>query len=184
MTPRPVKPRTTDQRQLAGVEHPPLSLDDLFRRYSRYVGAIGLRLLGARDEVDDLVQDVFLVAARGIHRLQEPAAAKAWLMTVTVRKAQRRLRRRRVRFLLGADRGEDYEQLADRMASPEERLDLMRVYAALDRLPVKQRLAWTLRHIQGERLATVAMLCECSLATAKRRIGEASAAMEKVWSDD
>ncbi|MBW2734296.1 MAG: RNA polymerase sigma factor [Deltaproteobacteria bacterium] len=173
----------SDKRQLA-METPSLSLDDLFRRYSRYVGAIGLRLLGSRDEIDDLVQDVFLAAARGLDRLQDPAAAKAWLITITVRKAKRRLQQRRMQRWFGFDKAVDYEQLPDRMASPEERVDLVRVYAALDRLPVRQRLPWTLRHIQGERLATIAMLCECSLATAKRRISEASAAMGKVWLDD
>jgi RNA polymerase sigma-70 factor (ECF subfamily) len=47
---------------------------------------------------------------------------------------------------------------------------LTRMYRALDGLPVNQRLAWSLRHIEGERLETVALLCHCSLATAKRRI--------------
>jgi len=45
---------------------PALDIDQLFRGYARYVSAIGLRLLGRRDEVDDLVQDVFMAAMGGI----------------------------------------------------------------------------------------------------------------------
>jgi urease subunit alpha len=47
---------------------------------------------------------------------------------------------------------------------------LAMMHRALDEMPVNQRLAWSLRHIEGERLETVALLCHCSLATAKRRI--------------
>jgi RNA polymerase sigma-70 factor (ECF subfamily) len=34
-------------------------------------------------------------------------------------------------------------------------------------------VAWTLRHVEGESLEEVAVLCDCSLATAKRRIASA-----------
>jgi RNA polymerase sigma-70 factor (ECF subfamily) len=49
----------------------------------------------------------------------------------------------------------------------------------LDRLPVNERLAWSLRHIEGEQLESVAVLCGCSLATAKRRIAAAQQAVER-----
>jgi RNA polymerase sigma-70 factor, ECF subfamily len=45
-------------------------------------------------------------------------------------------------------------------------------------------VAWSLRHIEGERLDEVAALCECSLATAKRRIAAASVRLEEMLSDD
>ena len=47
------------------------------------------------------------------------------------------------------------------------------VYGALDGLPARERVAWTLRHVEGESLEQVALLCDCSLATAKRRIASA-----------
>ena len=54
-----------------------LDFDALFRRYSPYVASIGLRLLGRDDELDDLVQDVFLEAHRGLPRLPRPARSRA-----------------------------------------------------------------------------------------------------------
>jgi RNA polymerase sigma-70 factor (ECF subfamily) len=50
---------------------------------------------------------------------------------------------------------------------------LAKVYAVLDALPSDERVAWSLRHVEGERLERVAELCGCSLATAKRRIAAA-----------
>ena len=72
-------------------------LGDLFKRYASYVATIGIRLLGRDDELDDLVQEVFIEAYRGYHQLRSPDAVKAWLARITVRRAVRRLRRRRLR---------------------------------------------------------------------------------------
>ncbi len=151
--------------------------DGIFRRYSPYVAAIGIKLLGRDDEVDDLVQDVFLEAHRGLHKLREPAAIKGWLATVAVRNAKRRLRRRRAKRFVGLDDQGSYVQLADSAASPEQRAMLVAVFRFLDTIPVDERLAWTLRHVQGEKLPDCAQLCGCSLATVKRRI---SAAQTKI----
>jgi RNA polymerase sigma-70 factor (ECF subfamily) len=142
-------------------------LETLFRRYSRYVAAVALRLTGRDDEIDDVVQEVFLAAWRGISRLRDPEAAKGWLATVTVRIVRRKLWRRRLGAMFGFTDGADYQQLA---AAPEDRAFVACVYQLLDAQPVGERLAWTLRHVEGEPLERVAELCGCSLATAKRRI--------------
>jgi RNA polymerase sigma-70 factor (ECF subfamily) len=139
------------------------------------VATVALRILGRREEADDLVQDVFLRAHRGISRLREPTALRAWLTTVTVRLARRRLRGRRFKLLLGIDQSYDYSAIADASVGPEDIAILADVYRALDRLPVAERLAWSLRHLDGERLERVAELCGCSLATVKRRISSAHA---------
>jgi RNA polymerase sigma-70 factor (ECF subfamily) len=53
----------------------------------------------------------------------------------------------------------------------------------LDAVPADQRIAWTLRHIEGEQLEAVADLCGCSLATAKRRITAVSRTLEEAFSE-
>ena len=90
---------------------------------------------------------------------------------------------RRLRALLGFDGDHSYEHVAAPGASPEHGALLARVYAALDALPVEQRLAWTLRHVEGEGLDEVARLCGCSLATVKRRITTAHERIQEALSD-
>jgi RNA polymerase sigma-70 factor (ECF subfamily) len=161
---------------------PPPTLEAAFRAYARYVGAVAYRILGRDEEVDDVVQDVFLAGWKGLGALRDGDLAKQWLRTVTVRIASRRLRRRRLRGFLGLDeRG--YEDVAAGGASPEQRALLGSVYRALDGLPVAERVAWTLRHVEGLDLATVAESCGCSLATAKRRIAGARARLDEVLGD-
>src|SRR5687768_9978829 len=89
-----------------------LSIDALFRDLSRYVAGIALRVLGRPDEVDDVVQDVFIAAERGLAKLEQPEAIKGWLATVTVRVARRRLRRRRFWKMVGLDDATEHHELA------------------------------------------------------------------------
>ena len=155
----------------------PLTIDAAFRAHAGFVASVALRVLGRPSEVDDLVQDVFLRAIPRIAALRDPSAVRGWLAVITARLARRRLRGRRWKIWLGIGEDHDYTQLADRAASPEDRALLAELYSALDRLPVQQRVAWTLRHAEGMQLADVAGACDCSLATVKRWIGAAEAAL-------
>jgi len=175
-TPRPALHLVPSQTPAGG-------LDDVYRRYCRYVAAVALRLDGRQSEVDDLVQEVFVEAARGIHGLRDPEAVKGWLATITVRVVRQQLRRRRMRHLFGLDESIDYADLVDRAASPLDRVLLRTVYRILDELAVEDRIAFTLHHMEGEKLEEVARLCGCSCSTAKRRIARAQQALEARMQD-
>jgi RNA polymerase sigma-70 factor, ECF subfamily len=156
-------------------------LGTVYTRYSSYVAAISFRLLGRDHEIDDIVQEVFLAAHRGLENLRDPMAIKGWLATVTVRAVRRKLRFRRLRACFGLDPGTDYTTLTID-ANQDKALLITRAYQVLDQLPVDQKIAWILRHAEGESLESVAERCGCSLATAKRRIAAAQAALAEVAS--
>lgn len=162
---------------------PVVDLESAFRAHARYVGYIALRIVGRPDEVEDLVQEVFLDAHGRIASLRDPEALKGWLATVTVRKSVRHLKRRGMRKFFGFDEGYDYAELADRAASPHDRALVAEIYRLLDELPAEQRSAWVLRVVEGEKVERVAELCGCSLATAKRRIAAAQATLDGELSD-
>jgi RNA polymerase sigma-70 factor (ECF subfamily) len=162
----------------------PVEFDELFARYGRYVARLAARLLGSSDaEVDDVVQDVFWLASRRLPRIADLIQARGWLATVTTRVVRRRLRRRRFRelFHAGSARRDD---LPAPGATAEQRALLIRLYEVLDRLPTEQRLAWSLRYLEGEPLNAVAAACGCSLATAKRRLTAAKSVIDEVFRDE
>jgi len=165
-------------------EEPDSSLEWVYRKYSPYVASIALRLVGRDGDVDDIVQEVFLQALKGLAQLREPGALKGWLATVTVRVSRRRLQLRKLKSWVGLDEDTGYESVASPSASPEQRALLSRVYRVLDEISVDQRLAWTLRMVEGEQLEAVASLCGCSLATAKRRIAAAQDHIERNLCDE
>ena len=180
-TPAPVASARQGDVGLMAAAQPtsePPGLADLFRRYARYVATIGLRLLGRDDELDDLVQDVFIEAHRGLHQLRDLDAAKGWLARITVRRAVRRLRRRKVRAFFSLEAlGQDAPVVADGADSPEERAVVAATYRRLAALPVQERVVWLLKNVEGETLDSIAALCGCSKATVQRRLRAAKAAL-------
>jgi RNA polymerase sigma-70 factor (ECF subfamily) len=163
---------------------PPISLEEAFKQYAPHVAAIGFRILGSRDQMQDLVQDVFLKAHDWIARIDDPRALKSWLTTVTVREARLRLRLRRVRAFLHLGDNHNYAGLASPMASPAERALATEIYRILDGVAVNARVAWTLRYVEGLTLPEIAQHCGCSLATVKRRVAEVHRIVLEALRDD
>ncbi|MDX2024083.1 MAG: RNA polymerase sigma factor [Deltaproteobacteria bacterium] len=161
----------------------PTDAGDAFRQYGRYVATIAFRIMGRRDELEDLVQDVFLEVHRTLPTLRSAEALRGWLATITVRTARHRLRRRRLKSFFGLTETLDEHDLADPNASAETGALLAPVFAALDTLPVPVRIAWVLRHLEGHPLERVAQLSGCSLAAVKRRLVKANAVMDEVVAD-
>jgi RNA polymerase sigma-70 factor (ECF subfamily) len=161
----------------------PVDFELLFARYSAYVARLAARLLGSGDsELDDVVQDVFWLAARRIAKIPDLVQARGWLATVTTRVVKRKLVRRRFRALFHASPGN--VEVPARGATAEECAILARLYQVLEQLPTDQRLAWSLRYLEGEPLDAVAAACGCSLSTAKRRVGAAKSVIEEVFNDE
>lgn len=153
----------------------PSDFDAVFRRYSPYVARVALRLLGDESEVDDLVQEVFLEAHRGLRNLREPDALGGWLSRICVRRATRRLRRRRLLSLFSLDGMDPRDLPVASGSTPEEQAEVARLYRALDGLPAAERVAWVLRHVEEETLDAMVVLCACSKSTVQRRLLRAEA---------
>ena len=137
-------------------------------------------------DVEDVVQEVFLIAARRLDDLQDPPKIRGWLKTVTLRQAGRLLRWKRVRARFGfATVTESIEDLvASPGAGPEDRAALRELLFVLDRMSPDLRIAWSLRYLHDETIESVAELIGCSLATAKRRIAAAQKGIDRELSDE
>jgi RNA polymerase sigma-70 factor (ECF subfamily) len=144
--------------------------DELFRAYAGFVATIGLRILGKPDDVDDLVQDVFVSALEGLHRVRDPEKVRAWLATIAVRKSMTRLRRTRLRAWFRRDETADFEQLADPGATPEQKSEVARLYRFLRGMNVGDRTVFVLRHVQGNTLEEVVEFSGYSKSTVQRRL--------------
>jgi len=152
----------------------------LYERHFDYVTGMSARLLRSRDASEDVVQDAFVMAFERLASLREPAAFRGWLAAIAVSFVRRRLRKQRLLRALGLDGSHDdaaLDRLARDDASAEARSELAALDLVLQTLPANHRIAWMLRHVEGEALDDVAVACDCSLATVKRWI---SAADERV----
>jgi RNA polymerase sigma-70 factor (ECF subfamily) len=148
----------------------------LFRRHAVAANRLALRLLGRDHEVEDVVQDAYVIVLGGLDRLQDPQAFGSFLAGVIVRRVRRVIWRRRLARRLGLIPGAEPIDLGVLLA-PDAPADvvaeLRSIYAVVDELPADERVALLLRRVEGVPLEEVARLCNCSTATAKRRIAAA-----------
>ena len=121
----------------------------LYERYARFVHGV-LLASAQRDDVQDLVQDVFLRALRQLHTLREPAAFGGWIATLARNEA-------RMHHRSWKPTEELSEQLPGPAAAPVvETLAMDDVLTALRELPERYREPLTLRLVEqmgGEQIA-------------------------------
>jgi RNA polymerase sigma-70 factor (ECF subfamily) len=152
----------------------------LFRRHAPMVNGLAYRLMGRDADVEDLAQDSFTEAFRGLGRLEDPQSFAKWLGSIVVRTASKTIRRHRLMARLGLRRRSDpidVETIASRAASPELAAELHAIYEKLEPLPTEERVAFTLRRIERMPLADVAATMSLSVATVKRRVAAAEVAL-------
>ncbi len=142
------------------------AFSELFRRHARYIAGVAFKILGSSDEVDDVVQETFIAAHRGLQKLNEVRAFRRWLVTIAVRKVSHRLSQRKLRPLVGLD-----FQAGDEPHTDPSEAELAReLYGALSAMGADLRIPWVLARVEGHKLEDVAVECDASLATIKRRI--------------
>jgi RNA polymerase sigma-70 factor (ECF subfamily) len=151
------------------------AFEALYRRHAEFAFNLAVRIQGSSADVEDVVHDAFIKAQERLTDLRDSAAFRPWLGSIVVRLVRTRLRRRKLLRALGLTTPEpvEIETIAAVDADPEARALLAQVYALLQTLAADDRIAWTLRYVERHRLETVAVMMDCSLATAKRRITRA-----------
>ncbi|GAB3350902.1 sigma-70 family RNA polymerase sigma factor [Modestobacter lapidis] len=151
-------------------------LGEIFRRdYQRVVG-VAARVLGSRDQAEDVAQEVFLSFGRSSVPAEE---ARGWLSVAAAHTALNLLRsgRRRVsrEGIAAAAADAVVSDVADAVVTLEERSS---VRAALALLPRKQAVALVLRH-SGLSYAEVASALDLSPGSVGTTVRRAESALRK-----
>ncbi|REG01325.1 RNA polymerase sigma-70 factor (ECF subfamily) [Asanoa ferruginea] len=150
-------------------------LEEVFRSaYPRVVG-VAARVLGSRDEAEDVAQEVFLTFGRSAVPAGE---AIGWLSVAAAHTALNHLRsgrRRMSREEAARDGGAVTPDIADAVVILDER---RRVRAALARLPRRQAMALVLRH-SGLTYAEVAAALDLSPGSVGTTVRRAESALRE-----
>ncbi|WP_299959039.1 sigma-70 family RNA polymerase sigma factor [uncultured Modestobacter sp.] len=151
-------------------------LEDVFRRDYPLVVGVAARVLGSRDQAEDVAQDVFL----SFGRTTVPAGeARGWLSVAAAHTALNLLRsgRRRASREEFSAVAQDavVSDVADAVVTREER---RRVRTALARLPRTQAVALVLRH-SGLSYTEVAAALDLSPGSVGTTVRRAESALRK-----
>ena len=147
--------------------------EELVRRCTPDVERILQRVLGPDAELEDVAHDVFVAAFKAIDHLRDPHALRSWLVGIAIRKARKLIARRRRWSFIRSVAPSELPELDHASDAAEFTDALSCTYRILGTLPVDDRIAFALRHIDGMDLTAVASATDVSLATAKRRIARA-----------
>ena len=165
------------------------AFEALVRLHERLVFGIIGSFLRRRQDVEDLAQEVFLKAYLAIGRFRPGAPFAPWLHRIAVNTCYDHLRGIRRRPEIGiADLAESEADFLDRyvekgyLSGGGEADDRLAARDLAERilatLPPKDRLAITLREVQGFEIAEIASALGCSRPAAKVRLFRARRAMQ------
>jgi RNA polymerase sigma-70 factor (ECF subfamily) len=157
---------------------------EIWRRFVPLVRRIVRRTLGPEQDVEDVVQDVFLRLFDKLPGLRDPAALRAFLVSISVRSVRYELRRRRVRRLVGLSTTSELHDLRVVSADHESRQALFQLYRLLSRLGFRERTAFVLRFVEGMEIEQVAGALEVSVPTTRRALARAWERIARLASDD
>ena len=146
---------------------------ELVRRYQDLLYRHAERMAGSPDEAEDIVQLAFIKAYRNLATCQNPDHVGAWMYRITANACKDHLKSRRSDGVAI----DDVPGLAGEDGDPEralEQLDLRsRIDSALRRLPVDQREAFVMKHVEGMSYQEMGELLGVSVPALKMRVHRA-----------
>jgi RNA polymerase sigma-70 factor (ECF subfamily) len=151
----------------------------LFDGHKKRVHIVLYRIMGSNRHMEDLVQDAFLEIFRSLPHFRGEATLATWVDRITARVAYRQLSRGHA----PAAHLETVPDLRAQGPSPDTHTAARRaargLYAALDRLEPKYRIAFALHVIEGRSLADVASVTGASVVAVKSRVHRARKKVEE-----
>ena len=157
---------------------------ELVDRYQRPALALAFSLLGNYEDAKDVSQEAFLSAYRALARFRGQARFSTWLFRIIVNECKDTFKQRARRPMAVASVGpseafsEDetslFVDVDDPAAGPRERLAQRelagRLADAIGTLPMKQRTAFALHHLNGLPIEEVATVMGCRVGTVKSHL--------------
>jgi len=153
---------------------------------------LALRLSGNAADAQDISQDAFIRAIRGLANFRDGSAAGTWLYRITMNVWKNRVRSEKRRSFwktFSLDRGGDEEagRPALQLASPELPADAVMekenekevLEKALASLDPEDRAILVLREIEGRSYEEIAGIAEIPLGTVKSRISRSREALRQ-----
>jgi len=151
----------------------------LFQAHVAAVHRVVRRMVGARPDVDDLVQTAFFEAFRSLPDFRGDALFSTWLTRIAVRVTMRAARRRPATATPLDEVGEPASTTPgpERVAAARETLAL--VESLLGELRPKRRAAFVLHVLEGYSMEEVAAMLSASTAAIKVRVHDARRHIER-----
>ena len=161
----------------------------IVEKYQRRVVNVAYRLLGNRDDAEEVAQETFLKAYMSAKSYTPKAELFTYLYTIATRLALNRLRKeRRFRWLsLDASDENEGEMAPEPISNPSDRPDLSLEQAerdalvrrAMDALPAAQKAVLVFSRYEGLSYKEIADVMETSVSAVESKLHRAKQTLKK-----
>ena len=170
---------------LAGDER---SFAQLVQQQSGPVLSLAWRLVGNREDAEDLVQEAFLRLYRALPNFRGDSKISTWLYRTTTHLAIDHLRRERLKRKLFFFRSRETDPdpvdvapapLANPAREVQDRQAMQALQRGLEKLSARQQVIFTLRHYEGMPLKEIAQHLGLETGTVKSHLHRAVSVLRR-----
>jgi RNA polymerase sigma-70 factor (ECF subfamily) len=151
------------------------------------IRAFARRLVGDETSAEDIVHETFVALPRAIRRFRGEASLRSFLIGVAVNHSRRfvrsAIRRRRATERL-AERTQLQPHIVDAAEQMIRRQLADRLWAALDRLPIEQRVVFVLCEAEQRTSVEVAEIVGAPEGTVRTRLFHAKRKLREILEDE
>jgi len=159
-----------------------IAFEELVNRHSARIYSLLYRLLGSREDAEDLLQQTFLSAFQNLSRFREEASFRTWITRIATNFALMKFRKQAKIQTLSLDNPQNLtdegvplpREIADWSVNPAEILERKELAGILEasiaRLPQIYRAVFLLRDLEGLSNQEVAEMMELSISAVKSRL--------------
>ncbi len=153
------------------------AFERLYRRHAPRVNSLARWLL-SRDDVDDVLQDVFIRVWEKLDTFRGQSAFSTWLHRLATNVILRQRERYGKDEKRGLGSGLKVADMPATPATPGLRID---IEAAVDRLPDRARQVFVLHDMEGYKHEEIAQLMTISVGTSRSQLHHARMAMRSFF---
>ncbi|MCS6886032.1 MAG: RNA polymerase sigma factor [Acidobacteriota bacterium] len=170
--------KTDYELAIAAAKGDLTAFEELYRRHSRKVYNLCMRMTCNKSEAEDLTQEVFIQLYRRIGSYRGEAAFTTWLHRLAVNQVLMKLRKSQFRFETTTEDGE--------LPLPEETeaalplIDSIALDKAIASLPVGYRTIFILHDVEGYEHEEIAKILGISVGTSKSQLHKARLKLRKI----
>jgi RNA polymerase sigma-70 factor (ECF subfamily) len=182
--------KKTDTQLILGAQQGDMTaFEELVRRYDRQVLNIAKSFRSSNEDAKDIYQEVFMRVYKGLNDFQFKSEFSTWLFRITANVCisfhARKKEMDSIDRQIGGEEDDGYT-LGDSIASDSSTDSLLlnseiidNVNSALEKLPPRQKLAFTLKYYEDYKIKEIADMLQCSEGSVKRYLFNASNKMRE-----
>jgi len=154
------------------------AFEELIQKHYLPVYQLSFKWCRVKEDAEEITQEVFIKLSRKLNTFNHRSSFRTWLYRIVINTAKDYTRKNTTNRLFESAFAEEQtnEKKDD---TPSDPVDEQKVYAAIDKLPHKQKAALMLVMSEGLSHREAAHILECSETTVSWRIHQARKALKK-----